>query len=79
MLRNEGGVVGKIISRLIAVLSTVAFVVAPTIYVISEATKNVRLFGWNDTLTVTTSIVSAVLCMCSLVVVGLAGRIKAEE
>jgi hypothetical protein len=79
MLRNEGGVVGKIISRLIAVLSTVAFVVAPTIYVISEATKNVRLFGWNDTLTLTTSIVSAVLSMCSLVVVGLAGRIKAEE
>ncbi len=77
VIKEEEGLVGKILALLIGVLWFVAFAVAPAAYVIEEAAKNVHVFGWNDILCVAASAIAIVLSICGLLVVRLAARIKA--
>jgi len=78
VLRAEGGVVGKIVSNIIMILFITAFVIGPTTYILTEAIKNLRVFGVNDVLCLVASAAAIVLCICGLLVAALAGRIKAE-
>ena len=78
VLRTQGGLLGKITSTLIATFSVAAFVFGPTAYVIWEAMKNISGFGLNDLLCLGSSVVAIALCVCGLIVLFLAGRIKTE-
>ena len=77
LLRTEGGIVGKIISTVVALLSVVVFVVGPAIYIAYASKQNIAIFGFNDLLAVGGAVVAVSLALCSLVVVVLAGRVKA--
>jgi hypothetical protein len=78
LLRTEGGTLGKIISSVVGSLSMTVFSFAPAIYVINESVKNITAFGSSDFLTVAASRIAIALSGCSLLVVWLALRIKAE-
>jgi hypothetical protein len=54
------------------------FSFAPAIYVINESVKNITAFGSSDFLTVAASCIAIAPSGCSLLVVWLALRIKAE-
>jgi len=77
VLQTEGGRLGLIVSRLVAFLAFVSFVMAPVGYVLNEAIKNVIFFGVGDWLCLGASCVSIVLCACSLLIVRISGSIKA--
>jgi len=77
LLRTEGGSLGKVIASIIAFLSVAVFVFAPAAYIVRSAVENTAMFGASDPLTIAASGTAIVLCVCSLVVVVLAGRIKA--
>jgi hypothetical protein len=79
ILRNEEGLLGKVIGYIVATLSIAAFIIAPTVYVLTEAVKNLRFFGPNDILCLTASAVAIVLCACSLLIVLLGGLVKVEK
>lgn len=73
LLRTEGGIIGKIISTVVALLSVVVFVVGPAFYIAYASRQNIALFGFNDLLAVGAAFVAIALSACSLVVVVLAG------
>lgn len=77
ILGIEGGLLGKVVSISVSLLSIAVFVFAPAAYVISEAVINLRSFGISDTLCLLSSSVAIVLSVCGLLIVALSGRIKA--
>lgn len=77
LLRTEGGILGKIVSSVIAFFSVMIFTVAPAIYIIRSAVENIAVFGLSDLLAVAASCTAIALSVCSLLVVWLAMRIKA--
>jgi hypothetical protein len=77
LLRTEGGIVGKVISNVVALLSFVVFAVGPVVYITYASKQNITLFGFSDLLAVGSAVVAVVLALCSLVVVFIAGRVKA--
>jgi len=77
LLRNEAGALGKIISSLIAFLSVIVVNAAPAIYVVHAVVENIAVFGIADFLAVAASFMAIVLSGSSILVVWLAGRIKA--
>ena len=77
LLRTEGGILGKIVSSVIAFYSVMIFTVAPAIYIIRSAVENIAVFGLSDLLAVAASCTAIALSVCSLLVVWLAMRIKA--
>lgn len=77
LLRTEGGILGKIVSSVIAFFSVMIFTVAPAIYIIRSAVENIAVFGPSDLLAVAASCTAIALSVCGLLVVWLAMRIKA--
>ena len=77
VLRNEGGRIGKVVSYFVTSISFMAFVLGPAIYIVFEAVANLWKFGVGDILTVSASVVAITLCVCGLVIVRIAGHIKA--
>ena len=77
MLRNEGGLLGKVVSLAVASLSIIVFAFAPAAYVISEAIVNVNKFGASDALCLLASMIAISLSVCGIVIVAISGRIKA--
>ena len=78
ILGIEGGLLGKVVSVSVALLSLAVFVFGPAAYVISEAAINLRTFGISDILCLFTSSTAIVLSVCGLIIIGLSGRIKAS-
>jgi hypothetical protein len=76
VLRELGGVSGKVISYVVISLCVLAFVFAPTAYVLAESVKNLRAFGPSDVLCLTASVGAIVVSACSFLIVLLAGLIK---
>jgi hypothetical protein len=76
LLKEEGGLLGKIVSCTIMYLIVAAFGIAPTGYVTYEAIKNIQTFGFNDWLCVVASMAAIVLSVCGLLVIPLSGRIQ---
>lgn len=77
MLGIEGGLLGKVVSDSVVLLSVVVFVIAPAAYIVSEAAINLRMFGISDILCLFASSTAIVLSVCGLLIVRLSGRIKA--
>jgi hypothetical protein len=77
LLRTGGGALGKIIASVVGVLSVMVFTAAPAIYVVHAAAENIAVFGSADILAVAASGTAITLSVCSIVIVWLAGRIKA--
>jgi len=48
VLSNEGGLLGKIVSKTVAFFDAVIFVIVPVAYIVSEAIINIRMFGISD-------------------------------
>jgi hypothetical protein len=78
VLRNEGGPIGKAVSNVVTYLLIAAFVFGPVVYIVNEAVANIHKFGAADLLCVIASAISIVLCLCSLVIASIAGRINAR-
>lgn len=77
LLRNEGGLVGKVVSYVVTSLSITAFVFGPIVYIIGEAAANLQRFGLVDILCDTASVTAIALSLCGLIIVVIASRIKA--
>jgi len=77
VLRNEGGLLGKYVSAIVAFLGAFVFVIVPVAYIVSEATINVRMFGTSDIICLVASGTAIILSVCSFLIVLLSGRIKA--
>ncbi len=77
VLRNEGGLAGKVVSYVVTFLSIAIFHLVPGAYIIAEAITNLNLFGFRDILCVTASVAAIVLCICSFVIIRIARSIKA--
>ena len=78
LVRIEEGLLGKVVSGLVAILAMTVFVLAPTGYVITEAIKNIVRYGKHDVLCVASSVIAIILCICSVIIVILAGRIRVD-
>ncbi len=77
ILGIEGGVFGKIISRLsILLFSTIAHAL-PLAYIVIQSVTNLQKYGPNDAVSVAASGLALLLCAIAVVVGVLAGRIKA--
>ena len=77
VLRNEGGLLGKVVSTTVAVLDAIVFVIVPVAYIVSEATINARMFGTSDVICLVASGTAIILSVCSFLIILLSGRIKA--
>lgn len=77
VLRSEGGLLGKVVSLTVALLSAFVFVIAPAAYIVSEATINLKMFGTSDPLCLAASGTAIILSVCGFIIVLLSGRIKA--
>lgn len=76
-LNFHGGVIGKILSRTIVVLSLLVFSLSPALYIIHAAYQNIVVFGASDTLAIAASCVAITLSVASLLVITLAMGITA--
>ena len=77
-LSTQAGVLGNIIASIIGYLALTVFTFAPAAYVVRAAVENISVFGISDILTVAASFIAITLAVSSILVVGLATRIKAE-
>lgn len=75
----NGGVIGKILSRLILVLGMTVFFLAPALYIIHASYSNIMVFGTSDTLAVAAACIAIVLSGASLLVIILAMGITAAK
>jgi hypothetical protein len=76
-LSYNGGVIGKVLSRIIVVLGLIVFFISPALYVIHAAYQNIVVFGASDTLAIAAACVAITLSAASLLVVILAMGITA--
>jgi hypothetical protein len=76
VLRNEGGAMGRAIANVGALLSFIAFLIGPAVYIAYEALRNISLFGINDVLSFFISAMAVVLCISAVGIVSLSGRVK---
>jgi hypothetical protein len=79
ILHTQEGLLGKIIGTVIAMLAMTVFVFGPTAYLIREAVRNIAGCGLNDLLCVGSSVIAIILCVCGLIVMILAARIRIEQ
>lgn len=77
IMQFEAGFLGKIVSRIVAIIMIYAFVIGPAIYMIAEAIKNLGIFGISDIVSTIASILIIIMCGCGIIVVRLTGRVKA--
>lgn len=71
-LRCNGGVLGKVVSLIIALLDMLAFVLAPAMYISREAIVNAQTT--TDSVTVIASVVAVLLSVAAVVIIPLANR-----
>ena len=77
VLRAEGGFLGKVVSSVVTFLCVAVFVFAPAAYIVRSAAENIAVFGAADPVVLVASGTAIALCVCSLLVIVLAGRIRA--
>ena len=78
LLNIEGGPVGKVVSGVVSLLSLAVFFLGPATYIVYASIANTMLFGLSDPLSTGATSVAILLSVCSLAVVGLGMRVKAE-
>ena len=78
VLRESGGLVGKVIGSAVPFVYLAVFMIGPSAYIIHEAILNLKKFGIRDALNLAASLSSIVLCLSAVVIVILAGQIKSE-
>jgi hypothetical protein len=76
LVRIQEGLLGKIVSGLVAILAITVFAFGPAAYVIFEALKNIVACGMGDVLCLASSVIAIILCVCSVIIVIFAGRIQ---
>ena len=76
VLGEVGGVPGRMVRGVVGFLCVVAFIFAPTAYVLTESIKNIQVFGLNDVLCLTASVGAILVSVSSFLIVHLAGRIR---
>jgi hypothetical protein len=76
LLKEVGGILGKCVSYLVASLTIVALIFAPTFYVINEAIRNIQVFGFFDYLCVAASAIAIILSACGILIIRLSGKIQ---
>ena len=79
VLRNEGGTVGRAIASIAALLSFIAFMIGPAVYVVYEALRNISVFGVDDFLSLIISGMAVALCVSAVGIVVLSGRVKVSQ
>ncbi len=77
VLRNEGGLFGKVVSFAVVFLSVLVFILGPAAFIISEATNNLRIFGTSDSLCFLASAIAVILSLSGMIIIALSARIKA--
>ena len=77
IMQFEAGIIGKMVSRIVSWIMIYVFVLGPAIYMISEATKNLGVFGTSDIISIISSILVVIMCCSGIIIIVLTGRIKA--
>ena len=78
LLHEEGGKIGKIVSKMVILLTACAFFFGPIYFIVTESIANIGYFGSGDVPCLAASIVSILLCVCSFIIVYLSGHLKVE-
>jgi len=76
-LKIEGGSLGKVVAWVFSYLWYMVFFFGPTVYIVKVSVLNIQLYGFGDLLTSASSIIAILLAAGSVVIVGIASRIRA--
>lgn len=76
-LKNEGGLLGKVLASITASLTFCVSLLLPVVYIIWAAYLNVTLYGIADTICLFASIAASVMSIFAFLIVWLAIRVKA--
>lgn len=76
-LKVEGGMLGAFVSGVVMLLGFLVFTFCPAAYVVYAAIQNLQKFGTSDLLSVLGSTTSIVLALVSMIIVVMAGRVRA--
>jgi hypothetical protein len=77
LLNIEGNRLGKVIGVFVVSLLSLVTTILPTVYILIQASANIRVFGREDMLCDTASGIAVFLCLIALIVAWMGAKIKA--
>ena len=77
IMRFEEGILGKIISNIVARIMISVFVMLPAVYMVRESIINFHTFGASDIISVISSGLVIIMCCSGFIIIILTSKIKA--